>query len=267
MGIGESRIRRDRAVGWTVGHRTDAVPERRGDFAGVTACGDTVARAGKRSRKGGITVIANLTAGDGGGGSGGTLTARHGDGSDTRDVVRARRERQRRDRDAKITELVERAAASGGPKDRAYWSLVYDLELSPMTTNRAQLAEIEIATPPPDDLDEAGVTRVLGLVVAGLAELQTYLIHTNHLSDRELYTRLAAPVGGILDEPVHEICEGSGGREFIDLAGGAAVDDHALWLTYYATDEERAAARERGEPIPERSSLPFDRDGGLPRPE
>ncbi len=159
-------------------------------------------------------------------------------GESREEALRRLRERQRRAREARIDALVAEAVQRGQPTDRAYWSLVYDLELAPMTTNRAQLAELGVAVPPSASLADDALREHLWQVIRGLAELNTFLLHTDHLSDRALYERLADT---ILDEPVREICDGSGGREFIDLTGGS-----------------------RREELPE--SAPFDRDRLLPRP-
>lgn len=179
--------------------------------------------------------------------------------------VRERRRRQQRDREERIDELVAAAKRSqDGPADRAYWSLVYDLELAPMTTNRRQLAELGIEISPAGSLSDGALSAQLRVVIDALADVYTYLIHTDHLSDRELYRRLSESV---LDEPVHEICAGSGGREFIDMAGGSSADDRKIWLSHYASDDERAEAQAKEIPVPDRSPAPFDRDRTLPRPE
>jgi len=148
----------------------------------------------------------------------------HADGGDGAGEMDARlaalarlRERQRQLRNSRIEELVEQAVRSGQTADRSYWSLVYDLELAPVTTNRAQLAELGVDAPDPASLQDEALAEALWRIIHGLSNLHTYLLHTDHLSDRQLYERLVAT---ILDEPVREICEGSGGREFIDLTGG-----------------------------------------------
>lgn len=145
-------------------------------------------------------------------------------GPEVREAIERLRARQAIARRLRIDELVATAERNGQPSDRAYWSLVHDLELAPMTTNREQLGEIGITLPPAESLSDEAIRSALPVVIHGLASFQTYLLNTDHLADRELYGRLA---GGILDEPVREICEGSGGREFIDMAGGAAVDGSA----------------------------------------
>lgn len=137
-----------------------------------------------------------------------------------------RRQRLRQARDAAIERLAAEGAARGELRDRAYWSLVYDLELAPVTTNRRQLEELGVPLPSAESLDDAALAEALWRVIEGLAEVYTFLVNTDHLTDRELYSRL---VGQILDEPLHEIVEGSGGQEYIDLraAGAGPVAEHS----------------------------------------
>lgn len=212
-------------------------------------------------------MIASVCDGNGGGGETGSAAAAEQERGPHAwaAAVQARRGRQRAEREARIDQLVAHATESKeGPSDRAYWSLVYDLELAPMTTNRQQLAELGITAPGIAELTDEEVSTRLRMIIDGLADLFTYLIHTDHLSDRELYERL---VTSVLDEPVHEICDGSGGREFIDLAAGSSPGDRDGWLSIYASDEERSGASEQGERVPERRSPPFERDRTLPRPD
>lgn len=180
-------------------------------------------------------------------------------------AIKARRERQRAEREERIAQLVDSAQrCKGAPTDLAYWSLVYDLELAPMTSNRKQLAELNVTVPAAESLEDAELVERLWQIIDALADLNTFLLHTDHLSDRQLYERLDV---GVLDEPVHEIFEGSGGREFIDLCGGGGPGDRETWLQFYASDEERAEALPAGSELPPRCACPFDRDRTLPRPE
>ncbi|MBX3354501.1 MAG: hypothetical protein KF724_02250 [Phycisphaeraceae bacterium] len=220
-------------------------------------------------------MIARISDGTGGGGGAFLVMASHrgsSSGCDDepaeskahREKLEALRAAQRANREARIDALVRDAEARGScPADRAYWSLVYDLELAPMTTNRQQLLAIGIEAPPLAEIPEGEVSTRLWRVIRGLRDIYTYLIHTDHLSDRELYERL---VSTILDEPVHEICDGSGGQEFIDLAGGRTVEDRRAWLSFYASDAEREGARGNGEEVPERRAPPYPRSAHLPRP-
>ncbi len=122
--------------------------------------------------------------------------------------------RRRRERDAAIDGLLAGATERGQPSSRAFWAMVYDFEMAPMTTNRAQLWLMGIAAPPVAELtDDALATKLLE-VVNGLARLSIYLNNTNHLTDRALYERL---VGDVLDEDIRDIAGAPDVQEWIDM--------------------------------------------------
>lgn len=50
-----------------------------------------------------------------------------------------------------------------------------------------RLAKLGVEVPPPDQLDDKKLQTKLNEVIHGMATLGAYLLHTNHLSDRELY--------------------------------------------------------------------------------
>lgn len=126
----------------------------------------------------------------------------------------ARREAQRRLRTEAIDRLQDEAKRAGGITDRLYWTMVYDFELAPLTTNLAQLRELGIEVPPASSLDEAALSARLWEVIEGLARLNVFLVATDHLTDRELYDRLESRV---LREEVREVPPEPGVREYIDL--------------------------------------------------
>jgi hypothetical protein len=90
-----------------------------------------------------------------------------------------------------------------------------------MTTNLEQLREIGIAPVSLECLTAHEVTEALDLIINGLATLGIYLLHTNHLTDAELYERL---VTQIMVEPVRDLPADAGVHEFIDLTGGQPED-------------------------------------------
>lgn len=126
----------------------------------------------------------------------------------------ARREAKRRLRTEAIDRLQDEAKRAGGITDRLYWTMVYDFELAPLTTNLAQLRELGIEVPPAGTLDESALSSRLWQVIEGLARLNVYLVSTDHLSDRDLYDRLESRV---LREEVREVPPEPGVREYIDL--------------------------------------------------
>lgn len=188
---------------------------------------------------------------------GGGSTVRCHGGDAAASLVEARFAERRERRKREIDRLVDAAKRSGDVVDRLYWTMVYDFEMAPMTTNLAQLAEIGVEVPLPEELDDAAIAAKLQEVVQGLARLQVYLLHTDHLDDRSLYSRLRQRV---LLEEVREVPADPGVREFIDLLAPGDGEDYELLFDAYA-------CRPDEEPQGERSSLfVADRDRHLPSP-
>jgi hypothetical protein len=169
--------------------------------------------------------------------------------------------RQRRDK--AVDELVAKARQSGGTEDRTYWSIIYDFEHAPMTTNRRQLADRGIDVPPPDSVPDDALPAELSKVIGALARMGIYFLHTDHLDDRTLLTRIATE---IIDEDVRELPPADTAVEYVDMLG-TSPRDRETWLALYADDREREHARTAGLEIPERRPRPHDRDRTLPRPK
>jgi hypothetical protein len=131
-------------------------------------------------------------------------------------------ERKRRDRDEAIERLRDEATKRGQLGDKAFWAMVYDFEHAPVTTNRKQLAEIGIELPPGKELADDELVLKLQEVIEGLATLRIYLVHTDHLSDRQLYDCLEQSV---LDEEVRDLPALDSAQEFIDLSISAPPED------------------------------------------
>ena len=73
---------------------------------------------------------------------------------------------------------------------REYARKMQQFESGPTTTHFEQLTAAGIQLPEPEAVADADVRRKLWEVIAGLASLRVYLDQTDHLSDRELYTKL-----------------------------------------------------------------------------
>lgn len=171
--------------------------------------------------------------------------------------------RKRIARERAIDGLLASAHADGGIVDRGYWTLVHDLELAALTTNLEQLEEIGVEVPMPEALDDEELLQSLQEVIHGLAELEVYLLHSDHLDDRTLYRRLREDV---LADQVRDLPPRIGCREWVDLSSGLG-DPVETWLRYHASEEERSQASDRGEIVPSRSRKKADRDRSLPRPD
>ncbi len=173
-------------------------------------------------------------------------------------------EAQRAERAASIDRLIEEASDRGDCTDRMYWTLLYDFEHAPLTTNLRQLADTGFEPPTVDGLSEVELGTWLWEMIETLGELGVFLVHTDHLGDRELYRRL---VEEVLVEPVRSLPPGAGVSEFVDLVGGDDDAQRLIYQRFYASDPERESWRERrGESIAA-CAPPYDRDRFLPRPD
>ncbi len=162
-----------------------------------------------------------------------------------------------------IDRLVADAATRGDCEDRLYWTLIYDFEHAPMTTNLEQLNEVGIHPICAFLLDDDELVEALGQVTSTLGELGIFLLHTNHLADRALYTRL---LDHILVEPVRDLPPDAGVHEFIDLIGGGGPVECELYQKYYATVAERKLfLKEHGYAVAQEVPV-SDRDHALPKP-
>jgi len=121
-----------------------------------------------------------------------------------------------------------------------------------------------VEIPSPDQLDDQLLTVKLKEIVERMASLGAYLLHTNHLTDRELYNYLY--VDGLREEAVL-FPENPSYAYMIDLTGSGSDTDNEVYLRYYADEEHRTrwAQDWPGDPLPEHEEPPFDRDRFLPQ--
>jgi hypothetical protein len=183
------------------------------------------------------------------------------------EVIGTRR-RMHADRARRIDELVAKARASGGVEDRFHWTLVYDLEMAPLTTGRALLLEHRIVPVPPQDLDAPDALHdELWTVIEALAACGVFLINTDHLDDRDLYGRLYYR---ILDEPTRALPPESEASEFIDCLHPLDVEGGGIGRRFAdrlaAGQVPSQATRSAGARGPAFGRAPADRDRWLPRP-
>ncbi len=118
--------------------------------------------------------------------------------------------------------------------------------------------EPELRLPRPDSLHDEDLQKILGEVVRKLFAKRIVLDFTDHLSDRDLYRLIYRDIlpsrEKKLDYPtsyLHWDCTGAGG-------------DSEVWLSYYASEEERQDwAENYRQPLPPHLPPPYPRD--LPR--
>ena len=116
----------------------------------------------------------------------------------------------------------------------------------------------------PGSLTDDDLTPKLKETIERMSSLGAYLLHTNHLSDRELYEYLYND--GLREEAVL-FPENPSYAYMIDLTGSGSEEDNQIYLKYYADAEHRIqwALDWPDDIIPDHENLPFDRDRHLPQ--
>lgn len=182
------------------------------------------------------------------------------------------------DQEIRINELKEEAREWAGedihawenpacpPKlAEAFWSQVVEYEKAPQSCDVLRLEEMGVALPPPENVSDAELPGKLREIFAALAGANTFFSHTDHYSDRELYTHLWHDTLREINVVMPSV---AGFTCFYDLVGSGSDEDTHAWLKHYANEETR---RQWAKDFPE-DVLPahvaplYDRDRHLPRP-
>jgi hypothetical protein len=116
----------------------------------------------------------------------------------------------------------------------------------------------------PESLDDDALKIKLKEMIDRMASLGAYVLHTNHVSDRDLYEYLFHEA---LREETVLFPENPSYAYMIDLTGSGSEDDNQTYLKYYADEQYRRqwAHDWPNDPIPEHEEPPFDRDRFLPQ--
>jgi hypothetical protein len=176
------------------------------------------------------------------------------------------------DQETRIEKLREQLTALGGsiksleamPPDMEEEFLRHVLEYEtaePISLLRL-LENSGLVIPAPDQVDEK--TDKLKEIIERMASLGAYLLHTNHLSDNELYNYLYND--GLREEAVL-FPENPSYAYMIDLTGSGSDEDNQIYLKYYADEEHRKqwALDWPDDLLPDHEDPPFDRDRHLPQ--
>lgn len=117
---------------------------------------------------------------------------------------------------------------------------------------------------PPESLDDDALKIKLKEMIDRMASVGAYVLHTNHLSDRDLYEYLYREA---LREETVLFPENPSYAYMIDLTGSGSEDDNQTYLKYYADEQYRRqwAHDWPNDPMPEHEEPPFDRDRFLPQ--
>src|ERR1035437_2105238 len=150
------------------------------------------------------------------------------------------------------------------PSDSAYEAQLRACEPDNWTPPAQELAKESVSLLPPAEITEETLAPILWELLHNLAFRGFYVLHTDHLSDGELYNGLWQHG---LREPAHLPGRSLRGGWFHDFLGSWGEDEMRLWLRYYASDEERATHTAAGpkDAIPRKEKPPFNRDWRLPK--
>ncbi|MEA3210787.1 MAG: hypothetical protein QOE70_3844 [Chthoniobacter sp.] len=181
------------------------------------------------------------------------------------------------DREIRIESLKQEIAETTGDEfsetksadvppaaEEAYLEQVRDTERDGWQRPIDQLSAQGAAPLPPSELTDETITAKLWELLHNLAWQGFYVLHTDHFSDRELYTALWEK--GLREEAILPGRSRSGGW-FHDFIGSGSDEHEALWLRHYA-DEEARARRARNSPdleLPPPEPPPHRRDWRLPK--
>lgn len=180
------------------------------------------------------------------------------------------------DRQIRINELKERARELAGGNltegklsddlppeiEEQFWKQVVDFESSDWTTGLERLERIGVELPEPEELTEEELVEKLREVIGAMASIGMYLVHTDHLSDRELYEHL---IEDLLLEESPEM-PGVAGCWTYDLVSSGSDEDNEAYLRYYADENYRQEWAESfpEDVIPPHEDPKYDRDSKLP---
>lgn len=149
-----------------------------------------------------------------------------------------------------------------------FWQNVLDTERGGWTSARKELGQEGVSLPAPAELSDAELPAKLAEIFTRLAAGRTFFLHTNHLSDRELYEHLQTE---LLDEEFMDMRADSpsgDGVYIIDLVGSGSEEDTLTYFRYYAEPRDRQSWQKDfpDDKLPPREQPPYDRDRLLPQP-
>lgn len=160
-------------------------------------------------------------------------------------------------------QAIDDLVAAGVHGDRMVCTILHDAEHAPLTTNLAQVMSLGVDLASHDPACPHGRMRRMALVIAALAWHDLYFSSTDHLDDDAFHDLLFTAV---LLDPVRDLPGGALVHEWVDLATAGGQGIRERWLSWYATECERAAAVADGESVPPRRRRDPSRDAALPRP-
>lgn len=160
---------------------------------------------------------------------------------------------QQADADIRAQKRREESAAVTGGEESGDWQRPVD---------KLQSAQIPLL--PPAELTDETLTAQLWQLLHNLYCTGFYVLHSDHLSDAELYAELWRR--GLRDEALLPGKCRNGGW-FHDFVGSGSDEHQAIFLRYHATDEQRERHLRDwpDDPLPPKTPRPFNRDWRLPK--
>lgn len=127
-----------------------------------------------------------------------------------------------------------------------------------------QLVEENIPLLPPAEITPETLTPILWELLHNLALRGFYILHSDHLSDAELYAELCERG---LRAPAYMPGRNPRGGWFHDFLGSWGDDQMQLWLRYYASDDQRAqhAKEYPKDKLPPKETPTSNRDWRVPK--
>jgi len=149
--------------------------------------------------------------------------------------------------------------------EEAYLEQVRDIERDGWQRPIDQLAAEGVAPLPPAELTDETLTAKLWELLHTLACRGFYVQHTDHLSDRELYTALWEK--GLREDAILPGKRSRSAAWFHDFIGSYGPEDMEIYHRYYEAEKTRAKhlAEYPDEKIPPRETPPFSRDWRVPK--
>jgi hypothetical protein len=172
---------------------------------------------------------------------------------------------------AKLREELERLGGSTmsfsempADMEEEFLRHVLEYETAEPTTVFKLLENSGLMLVSPNELDEINLPEKLMEIINRMASLGAYLLHTDHLSDRELYDHLYYDS---LREEAVLFPENPSYAYVIDLTGSGSEEDNQVYLRYYADEDHRRQWTQDwpDDAMPDHEDPPFDRDRHLPQ--
>ena len=121
---------------------------------------------------------------------------------------------------------------------KAHWEMLnclMTMESDGTSTLAKQLIEDGIELPKPEGLTDTQLHDKLWQVINGMAKRKHYLCFTNHLSDRQLYTKLWCDT---LNQATHDMTDTGNSITGFDLSEDSD-ENGEIYVQYYACEMDR----------------------------